>query len=170
MLKKIVRKIIDLVISLICIVAMAFICLLLMGIRPYVVMSGSMGDAIPVGSLCFVDTKYDYDEVEVGDVIAYASGKVRVTHRVYEISNGLIRTKGDANEKPDMYFISEEHFLGLTKYCLPDVGYAVNWVQSSRGKILVGTAAICLILLNFMVEDDKEKKKGKKKKLDNQVD
>lgn len=154
---KILRKFLDVLIGFICVIAVIFICLMLIGVKPYVVMSGSMGDSLPAGSLCFVDTKYDYSRLKVGDVIAYSSGKVRVTHRVHEMSDGLIRTKGDANDSADMYFIGEEHYLGLTKYYLPRVGFAVNWMQSDRGRIFSATAAICLLLLNFMVEDEDKK-------------
>ena len=165
MAKYIISKAVEVIITLICLVVLGFIIMMILGFRPYVVLSGSMENKIHTGSLCFVDTGYKYENLKVGDIIAYTNGKIRVTHRIHKIENGLIQTKGDANEEPDKYLIGEEHFVGLTKYWIPAVGYAVNWMQTEKGKILTCTAVIALILLNFLVHDNSHEQKNDEKVL-----
>ena len=54
----------------------------LSGIRVYCVRSASMGDSVPLGSLCFVSTYTSYESIVPGDIIAFsANDDLRVTHR-----------------------------------------------------------------------------------------
>jgi len=123
-----------------------------MGYRPYVVQSGSMEPEIKTASVCLIDTRHDYDALEVGDVIAFTNGRISVTHRIYEFRNELIRTKGDANDGPDQYFISKENYLGCYVGSMPYAGYAVAWLQTKRGIILTVTAGVTLMLLDLLVD------------------
>ena len=41
------------------------------GIRMYHVKSGSMGELLPVGCVCFVSTYSKYDDITEGDVISF---------------------------------------------------------------------------------------------------
>lgn len=160
--KQIARSLINLIIIIALIAGIAFFVMLAAGYQVAVVASGSMEgtakDSIQTGSLCFTDTEYDYDELKVGDVIAFTNGKMAVTHRIYEMEDGLIRTKGDANEDPDPYYIGEEHVIGKVAFTIPYLGYAADWVQSPRGTILTATVMIALILLEFLVDDESKKK------------
>ena len=121
------------------------------GYRPYVVLSGSMEPEIRTGSICLIDTGYRYEELKVGDVIAFTNGRISVTHRVHEIRDGLIQTKGDANESPDHYFIGEGNYIGKYAWSVPYAGYAVSWLQTKRGMILTVTGMIALMLLDALV-------------------
>lgn len=132
-------------------VVIALIIVTAMGYRPYVVLSGSMEPEIRTGSICLIDTDYDYKELEVGDVIAFTNGRISVTHRIYEFRDELIRTKGDANDAPDQYFISEGNYLGRYVGAVPIAGYAVVWLQTKRGMILTVTAGVSLMLLDLLV-------------------
>lgn len=123
-----------------------------MGYRPYVVLSGSMEPEIKTGSVCLIDTRHDYNALEVGDIIAFANGRISVTHRIYEFRNELIRTKGDANDSPDQYFIGEENYLGCYVGSVPWAGYAVAWFQTKRGIILTVAAGAMLMLLDLLVD------------------
>ena len=58
---------------------------------------------IETGSMCFINTRYKYEDVKIGDVISYKlNDNMLVTHRVVEISDNGIETKGDANESNDV--------------------------------------------------------------------
>ena len=45
----------------------------LSGIRVYCVRSASMGDSVPLGSLCFVSTYTSYESIVPGDIIAFSA-------------------------------------------------------------------------------------------------
>lgn len=108
----------------------AMIIMLAIGVRPYITMSGSMEPEIKTGSICFVDTKFDYDDVVVGDVIAYeqTNGGL-VTHRVINITNNGFETQGDANDVSDGVSTSVYNFRGKTLFSVPGLGYLVKTLQ-----------------------------------------
>jgi signal peptidase I len=73
-----------------------------LGYRGYVVDGGSMGTAIPRGSVVF-DEQVQRAQLRVGDVVTYTPpGRGRVTHRIVALApDGSLRTKGDANAAAD---------------------------------------------------------------------
>lgn len=162
MVKKIISGILNTFFISICIVALVFGVCFCMGIHPYIVQSGSMEPEIYTGSLVFVDTKYDYESLEIGNVIAFEPAKgTLVTHRIIDIENGLIETKGDNNDVSDGFSTSEENYRGLTKFAIPKIGYFFAWIQTKRGIILSVTIGIALLILDFAVSSnnkDEEKK------------
>ena len=95
----------------------------LAGIKSYVVVSGSMEPAIPVGSLVY-SKEADPKTLEPGDVIVFYSsnagqggrseGVIPVTHRIVENNKvtGEITTKGDANEHNDLSAITYNNVEG----------------------------------------------------------
>lgn len=107
------------------IVLVCYIC----GVRPYIVMSGSMEPSIRTGSLCLVDTKAEYDEIEVSDVIAFRQGAGMVTHRVIAITEDGMETKGDANECSDGITTTRVNFGGKTVVSIPYAGYVFHVMQ-----------------------------------------
>ena len=50
-------------------IVVAFLVLGLLGLRPFVLRSGSMEPLYPTGSLCLVDTRKSVADLEVGDVV-----------------------------------------------------------------------------------------------------
>lgn len=107
-------------------VAILFIC----GIKPYITMSGSMEQEIQTGSVCFVDTKADYNEMQEGDIIAYqtAAGGL-VTHRVIFVTEEGLETKGDNNDMSDGISTTSSNFRGETLFSVPYVGYILKTLQ-----------------------------------------
>ena len=65
----------EVVAALLVVSAAAVLALLLFGIRPYVVLTGSMEPAIPQGSICLVNSRSSFAEVSAGDVIAFRMGR-----------------------------------------------------------------------------------------------
>lgn len=108
----------------------AMIIMLVMGVKPYITMSGSMEPHIKTGSICFVNTKYDYADVVVGDVIAYeqVNGGL-VTHRVVNITEMGLETQGDANDVSDGVSTTVYNFRGKTLFSIPHLGYLVKTLQ-----------------------------------------
>ena len=57
---KIIKSILNIIMTIIIIVGSVFVILFCIGIQPYVVESGSMQPDIPTGSLCFINKKVMY--------------------------------------------------------------------------------------------------------------
>ena len=101
-MKRIIVIAINMAVCTVGISILLFAILLLAGIRPYVVLSGSMEPVIRTGSLCFVYRRADYEDICTGDIIAFhVQGGNLVTHRVIAVTEEGLETKGDANELSD---------------------------------------------------------------------
>ena len=125
----------------------------LAGIKTFVVISGSMEPAIPVGSMVY-SKAVDPKTLETGDVIVFYSSNapqgggtgevIPVTHRVVlnDTTNGEITTKGDANEKNDISKVTYLNVEGKVIFHIPQLGYLAAPLSSMTGKI-----ALALIIL-----------------------
>lgn len=121
--------------------------LYLFGNEIYIVRSGSMEPSIKTGSVCFVNTKASYDDIAVGDIIAFKHGDAMVTHRVYAVTNDGIITKGDANEVTDLGVITKDNYCGNNWLSIPYAGYVFQFMQTMHGKIVCISIFICLVLV-----------------------
>lgn len=129
--------------------------LYLFGIRLYHVQSGSMGELLPVGSMCFVSTYSKFEDISPGDVISFRVGDdLRVTHRAIAVTNEGITTQGDMNEDPDPDPVTEQNYLGKTVFALPYAGKALGFVHTLKGKITVGISIVLLLLLGMYCKPD----------------
>ena len=159
---KIVKKIIDVFLTIIIVVSFAFIGLYLLKITPYVVLSPSMSPGIKTGDLVFINRNFKYEDVEVKDIIAFKKENTLVTHRVVEITDDGLVTKGDANQVNDEGAVKKEQFVGRNVFNIPKLGYAVRVIQTTNGKIISISIIIMLFVFSFIV--DKPKKEIKENK------
>jgi signal peptidase len=117
----------------------------LLGYGTVVVTSGSMGGAVPIGSLAVLEHR-NAVEIEEGDVIVSRQGGVRteVLHRVVSVrrdgSAFVVRTKGDANAEPDPQPYTLPSRVPVELYSLPTLGYLVGFSKTPAGWFLL----ICL--------------------------
>lgn len=157
-LKKIARIGINTCLAVMVGVFLSFVVLYLFGLKPYIVMSGSMEPDIRTGSITFVNRNYDFEDVEVGDVVSFiADNDATVIHRAISINNGMIETQGDANNLSDGFTTSETNFKGVVSFTIPAVGYFFNWLSSTSGMI-IGIMVVILLLLadNLLTIQEKE--------------
>ena len=131
------------------------------GIEQYVVISGSMEPAIPVGSMVY-SAQTDPATLETGDIIVFYSteaGSTPVTHRVVEnhVADGEIITKGDANEQNDMSPVVYANVLGKLVLHVPMLGYIAAPLGTMMGKIAMG----CVILAAYLLTVVGSKLSGK---------
>ena len=133
-----------------------------MGIKPYITMSGSMEPNIHTGSVCFVNTKADYDEIKEGDVIAFetSTGSL-VTHRAIYVSSEGIETKGDNNDVSDGISTTAENFRGETLFSIPYAGYVFVYLQKPQGIAIICVLIGAIVLTSILdsIEEKKEKKR-----------
>lgn len=112
-----------------------------LGWRIDTALSNSMSPTLKAGGMV-VTQPVDSTDIRVGDIITYGSpidGKV-VTHRVIEIrehSPFLFQTKGDLNEDPDPYAVPLENIVGRVWLYIPLLGYAVQFIKTPLGFILL---------------------------------
>ena len=131
------------------------------GIQSYVVVSGSMEPAIPVGSLVYAKP-VEPETLQTGDVIVFystdaasggtgQSGAIPVTHRVVEnhTDAGEIITKGDANESTDIYPAAYINIVGKVFAHIPKLGYLASPLASLQGKI----AMVMIIFAGFLLTE-----------------
>lgn len=162
---KIIRSILNIIMTIIIIVGSVFVILFCIGIQPYVVESGSMQPDIPTGSLCFINKKAKYENMKVGDIIAFKiNSNAFATHRIVSITNEGFETKGDANNVIDNIITTKDNYIGQNIFSIPYVGLWVLVIQTTRGKIILGTIIIVLFLAAILIGQPSRKKQKVSKK------
>ena len=152
--------------------AVALVGVRLVGLQPFVVLSGSMEPEYHVGSLIYVKS-VDYKTLQVGDDITYMLDEdTVVTHRIIEVlvdeeDPNTIRyfTQGIANDIPDAVSVHYKNIIGKPMFTIPYLGYVSNYIQNPPGMYVAIAAGAILILLVFLPDlfaDDKKKKEEKK--------
>jgi len=144
---------------------------LIAGIRPYIVLSGSMEPGIQTGSIAYVNTHVPVQDIHVGDIIGFKVVDKQVTHRVVSINadERSFVTKGDKNETEDAAPVLFENYQGKTEFSIPYLGRAIEFLKTSTGMFVVSMlVGINLILIIF--EGAFEKKEDSKDNVENKKD
>lgn len=116
------------------------------GIKPMIVLSGSMETSIYTGDLVFVKM-VDPQTLKENDVIAFRNEEDKVTtHRIIEVikEDGqiLFRTKGDNNAAEDANLVKTEDVEGIYFSRIAKLGNFLMFMQQP-----IGLAVILLIIL-----------------------
>jgi len=150
--------------------------------RLAVVYSGSMEPAMPTGAIA-VMMPVKSEQVKVGDIIAFDpqwdDSDAVISHRVIEIVEGDtlgFRTKGDANEDPDIDPVPADRVIARVNFDIPELGYILNWIgHYTSGRMgltfFVGIPTILLIGIafrdiNFALNPSKRREKRRKEFLE----
>ena len=80
-----------------------------------------------------------------------------MAHRVVEISDDEIITKGDANNTADEP-ISREQVVGRVAFSIPLVGYLVTAIKTPIGTLVMIGLAVFLLELSFKRDKKKDEK------------
>ena len=124
--------------------------IVILDINPYVIVSGSMESELPVGSVCLVDCQQK--EPEVGDIISYKAQDAIITHRVIEKTDDGYITKGDNNSVADPGIVKPKQIFGTVICSIPKVGYAVMFMRTLIGIMLIAIGAVCFGLIGRLLE------------------
>lgn len=117
------------------------------GIKPYIVLSGSMEPVIQTGSIAYIDGKIDSYSIHTGDIITYKLSDQTVTHRVVDETLTSVITKGDANEEKDFSPVLRSAILGKYLFSIPYLGYLYSYVSTPYlFPVLVSLLAVELII------------------------
>ena len=128
------------------------------------VVSNSMVPTFQKGDLIAVSK--NYNDIAIGDVIVFSTGEKMVVHRIVEMSDSTILTKGDnniVNDDPiDVRAVQGEVFAVFPK---------MGWVLSREGVLLLGGFAAFCVVFNSVFDKkfgkDAHAKEDTGKKLDN---
>ena len=165
---KVISKTIQILTTIIAVLAIVmFIVPIALGIRPFIVLSGSMEPTIKTGSIVYINTNVYSYEIEKNDIIAFKMNRQTVTHRVIEVNKDdeSFITKGDANEERDAVPVSFINYRGKTIFSIPYLGRTVAFFKSAFGLFCL----VALILVNMFLiivdkdDDDEEIKSDKDK-------
>lgn len=117
------------------------------GFHTVTVYGGSMGDALPAGSVA-VTRSVDASELAVGDVIAMGGhqGGLPILHRIVSIEEAsggrIVTTRGDANQTDDPAPITVSGKGDRVAYHVPWLGYFLAFSRSALGlALLIGVPA-----------------------------
>jgi len=128
----------------------------LLGLRLFIVLSGSMEPAIKTGGVVLVSKSPVYN---IGDVITFKNtGNTNVTHRVqykFPESNEYL-TSGDANKDFDNGKVNGENIVGKVIFTVPYLGYVGNFAKTPRGFILLVIIPATIIIYEELKSLKKE--------------
>ena len=158
MAKKIFNKVYEILSTAVITIGVLLLITYLCGIRLYYVKSGSMGELLPVGSVCFVSTYSKYEDIKAGDVISFrVDDNMLVTHRAIRITAEGIKTKGDENNTEDPDAVTKENYIGKTVFALPHIGETFAFFRTATGKVSIATALLILFIMGRIYKmNDKE--------------
>lgn len=125
----------------------------LLGYESFIVTSGSMGRANPVGSVA-VTRMVDARTIRTGDVVSFQTESAsRITHRVIAVTEEdgqrVFQTKGDANLLPDPEPLRlTSGRVARVEWSVPYAGHLVRNVRTPAGALLLFALPILGLLLD----------------------
>ncbi len=131
--------------------------LVLLGIRPLVVRSGSMEPTYSVGDVVLVESRTAGD-LKVGDVATRfddPDALDSLTHRVVAIDRAggevTIETRGDANSSSEVWTVPLETRVGLVVVDVPVVGRPATIVRNSAAWMVLGGVSLGVVGLGLLL-------------------
>ena len=128
-----------------------------LGLKTYVIISGSMEPNINIGDLVVVQkTK---GELKEGDIISYRQGESVITHRISQKTENeegeiIYKTKGDNNNTEDSEEIRKEEIEGKVIKVIPKIG---NVTLVLKNKVVA--TVVVIILSIYIIKNYKKNKK-----------
>lgn len=139
----------------------------LFGCSVFRVVSESMGDTMPVGSL-IISKKTDIESIEEGDIISffsresYMAGQI-ITHRVTEVKERdgevLLVTRGDANNSVDGFYVTQENFIGMIVTILRPEGFITTLYAILTNRIGFFSVVVVpvIVLVTIIMQENIQK-------------
>ena len=138
-----------------------------LGIKTYVIISGSMEPEIQIGDVV-IAKKIKDEELKVGDIICFRQGHSVITHRiskVIETSTGTeYKTKGDNNNAEDSGTITEAVIEGKVIKIVPYIGNISLLLQQRSIIVLIIGVFYIYLLFNNKIKNRKDERSRKRLK------
>jgi signal peptidase len=113
------------------------------GFAQVIVISGSMQPAMEAGDLIIIKEQVKYKK---NDIVTYHKDRTFITHRIVDVSQSEVVTRGDANNVSDDP-VSLSEIEGKVVLRLPGAGNMILFLRKPTGIIAVS----CIVLLLFMI-------------------
>lgn len=127
----------------------------IVGYEPFVVETGSMEPNLPTKAVAYVAyvQSEDAENIKTNDIIAFHIDEKIVTHRVIKTNENeeYFVTKGDANNSIDPVPVKYENCIGVIKFHIPYLGHFIKFVQTLKGKIILGGIIVINIILSVII-------------------
>lgn len=131
-----------------------------LGYKPIVVISNSMEPVHLTNSIVLIDTKTEFKDLEVGDVIQYKHKEHQgIVHRVFQKGNNSLLTSGinrESNPIIDSWVVSEEMYVGKVVKGFNGVAPVIwflfgNLVDKNPTHILFGFSILLLVVVALIL-------------------
>ncbi len=131
------------------------------GVRAYVVSSGSMSPAIHTGDLVFSHKSGNYKK---GDIITFIDSRNKyVSHRIYRVEKKdgktTYTTKGDANNAPDGSPVFPGNVMGKVVFHIPLLGIPIAFFHTKIGLVVLIVGIGAILVWMVLSSGDPSKKK-----------
>ena len=102
------------------------------GWSPTTVTSGSMSPSIRAGDVVFHEPP-EVDELAQRTIVLFDDGNGgQVLHRIFEVTDQGLITKGDANTDPDSRTVAPEEVVGVGRLVVPLIGLPLVWLDDGN--------------------------------------
>ena len=122
------------------------------GVGAAVVISGSMEPSLSVGDLIIVRAGKDY---ALNEVVVFESEGSLVVHEIIRFEDGMVVTKGSANNTEDAP-IPPENIRGRVVFAIPYVGFVLDVVRSLPGTLAIIGISLFLYLRSWKGEKSED--------------
>ncbi|WP_088041463.1 signal peptidase I [Bacillus sp. EAC] len=125
---------------------------ILIGYKPYIVLTNSMNPTIPKWSIA-ISKKSNPTHIKKGDILffKYKNETRPVMHRVNsvkETKSGIsYEMKGDANKHVDFILVQSEKVYGKYIYHIPLIGYLVYLIKPYIALVILLIVSLTLLLI-----------------------
>lgn len=129
------------------------------GIKPFMVLSGSMETEIKKGDL-IITREINPEELEIGKVIAFrdAAGTV-TTHRIIDIvvkdGETFFITKGDNNSTQDRNLVSLKDVEGIYLFRIPGIGSMMKSLSQTTTIVILVFIITVIFVVGFIISNKK---------------
>ncbi len=138
-----------------------------LGIKTYVIISGSMQPELKIGDIVVVK-KITQEDLKVGDIISFRHGQSVITHRISRIieEDGERKyiTKGDFNNAEDSESVTYNNIEGKVIRSVPQFGKIALMLQDKI--VIIFLIIVLYIYLVYSGELKKKKMQRRMKRID----
>ena len=139
------------------------------GFKPYIIISGSMEPTIKTYGFILVE-KVDMSDIKEGDIVSFRYNKTNICHRVAEVTDKGLVTKGDNNKATDSFLTTQDNFNGKVIYYNNFIADYIKFYEKYGifvAVILPILALVILIVAIYMIIHRRKlaRRQNKKKEL-----
>ena len=114
-----------------------------------------MKPTIDAGDLIFIK-KVDINNLKKGDIISFKNDDIIATHRIVDIDDKKVVTKGDNNNIED-YPTDKSDIIGKFIFAIPKIGYVISYAMSPVGMVTIALVITFIFIYDFIFREKKSK-------------